>query len=61
MKTFTWKQAIVIFMSAMAMFALVSWGSYLVRGEYACGGELFVPILTVLLLCEVFGKEKDDE
>lgn len=58
MKMVSVKQAILMSILAVALFLLVTWGSYLVRGEIALGGELFIPLIVIGFLGEIFGEKE---
>ena len=58
MKMISVKQAILMSILAVALFLLVTWGSYLVRGEIALGGELFIPLIAIGFLGEIFGEKE---
>lgn len=58
MKTLTLKQAVLATILALAAFFLAAWVSYQERGEFALGGELFVPVLVILAYGKLFGGKK---
>lgn len=58
MKMISVKQAILISILAVVLFLLAAFGSYLVRGEIALGGELFIPLIAIGFLGEIFGEKE---